>query len=221
MKSVQEKLSDIMALRSQNFAESQKSYILTFDPANFPILLQKRFPEYKSFILEIGSGWGEFTLELAKQKPDSLIIAVEKKKKRITRSIKNQINMNIENIRWMLLDVSWFFDNIFQEESFDHIIMNFPDPWPKKKHKKHRILTNRFLQSITKISRNNSLFEFASDYWSYICDALSVIENSEEWKNMNGHGVLLTNISNRPESYFQKLKIEEGENIYFLQAIKK
>ncbi|MDH5720437.1 MAG: methyltransferase domain-containing protein [Spirochaetia bacterium] len=217
---IQKKLTEILTQRSRKFSEIEKNYILPFEPSNFPYFLKKNFNQYNGFILEIGSGWGEFTLELAKQNRDSLIIALEKKKKRIIRSIKNQKKENIENIRWMLLDVSWYFEDIFAENSFDHIIINFPDPWPKKKHHKHRILTENFLNSITNISKNGTLFEFASDYWPYIYDALFVIENSKYWQNINGKGVLLNNIKDRPESYFQKLKTEEGENTYFLQAEK-
>lgn len=192
-------------------------FSLDFDAANLPIDIANSFSSYHNFILEIGSGWGEFTLANAKNNPDSLIIALEKKKKRISRCIKNQKKAEIKNIRWMVVDVDWFFDELFLPSTFNKVIINFPDPWPKKKHHKHRFLGREFMQTLSTITRPNAELEFATDFWPYMQEGLINIVADKKWKNVNGPGVVVKEIAGRPQSYFEQLKRSEGEHVYFSQ----
>ncbi|MDH5718393.1 MAG: methyltransferase domain-containing protein [Spirochaetia bacterium] len=215
--SIRNKLENILIKKNIGKTHLGENYTIDFLPVNFPLDIRSQYSEYKSYILELGSGWGEFTREIAKQNPNSLIIALEKKKKRVVRCVKWQKKENIENIRWMIVDITWFFKEIFNKNSFDKIIINFPDPWPKKRHHKKRFMTDDFIEILFTISKKDTLLEFATDFWPYMQDALYSLELSGKWKNIHGKGILLNDIPDRPKSYFEKLKLEEGENTYFLQ----
>ena len=193
-------------------------HLIPFDLKTLPVRLEAF--DYDFFTLEIGSGWGEFTLEYARENPDHLIIALEKKKKRVMKSITEQDKRQIKNIKWMVLDVNWFFEEIFPENSFDRVITNFPDPWPKNKHKKHRFLNKKNLDIISKICKKGGMFELVTDCWKYLEEVLYLLEDSLLWKNSRGQGVVLERIKENPRSFFEKMLKEEGKKIYDLLFMK-
>ncbi|RME88775.1 MAG: tRNA (guanosine(46)-N7)-methyltransferase TrmB [Candidatus Hydrogenedentota bacterium] len=214
-------------LQRKSFSEKEfPSYLhIPFHLDTFPLDAKKIARQYgfQKTVLEIGSGWGEFTLDLAKQNPDWLIVATEKKKHRVKRTLQNALKQNIKNIRMMVLDVTWFLQEVFAPSSFDYVILNFPDPWPKKRHHKHRIMSENFLLELAPLCTKAALLEFATDYWPYMERVLEILQKSaiqKTWRNVHGMGVILPELANRPKSYFELLKKEEGEQPYFLQLLK-
>jgi tRNA (guanine-N7-)-methyltransferase len=192
-------------------------YGLGFNFEYLPFNLDKLRKNFQETVLEIGTGWGEFTLENAALHPDSLFIAVEKKRHRIVDSIKRQKSLGIKNIRWLVLDVQWFFLEVFKEQTFEKIIINFPDPWPKKRHHKHRFIQENRIKDFEKVIKVNGSLEFGTDYYEYARDVLFLLEGSKQWQNLNGRFSLLSEIPQRPISYFQQLKKKEGFPSFFLQ----
>ncbi len=194
-------------------------FAIPFEPEIFPLSVRSLFPDARQIFLEIGSGYGEFTRENALRNPAAGIIALEKKRHRIAGSIREQKVMGLQNIRWMVVDINWFFDEIFEDNSFDRIIINFPDPWPKKRHHKNRFISNALLSSLSRMSKPDALLEFATDYFPYLSDTLSILEISPQWKNMHGRGRILSTIPGRPVSFFEQQKRDENLPVYFLQFV--
>ena len=192
-------------------------WVIPFSLSSLPIDIRKKFPGYKEYILEIGSGWGEFAISLAEKNPSSFILAIEKKKYRVYGSLKRHKKKELSNLRWMVLNVEWFWTGVFSKESFDRVIINFPDPWPKKKQKKHRYITSSWLKELNKITTPNAIFEFASDYWEYVEKVLFLFEEDPFWENLYGKGVVLPlEEVERPITRYQKEQKERGRNLYFL-----
>lgn len=172
---------------------------------------------YDEVQLEIGSGWGEYTLECAAQNPKILYIALEKKKKRVVACIKEQKKRELKNIRWMIIDIKWFFEGIFKKGTFSKVTINFPDPWPKLRHHKNRFIDDNFIDTLSDYLAQDSVIEFATDHWPYLEDVLWILEAKPYLRNLNGRGVALTEVAGRAKSYFEQLKKDEGCDIYFLQ----
>lgn len=109
--------------------------------------LQKAIKKHKKTIfLEIGMGNGQFLNELAKRHPEMLCIGVELKEERILEAIQEAKEKNIKNT--LILKISALHLNeIFLEQQIDTIFVNFPDPWPKKRHIKHRLMAPHFLET--------------------------------------------------------------------------
>ena len=193
-------------------------YLIPFDLKTLPVRL-KNF-HYDFFTLELGSGWGEFTLQYAEEHPDHLIIALEKKKKRVMRAVAEQKKREIKNIKWMVLDVNWFFAEVFPENSFDRVITNFPDPWPKSRHKKHRFLNEKNLGIISKLCKKGGRFELMTDCWEYLEEVLYLLEDSSLWKNPRGAGVVSERPKENHRSFFEELLKKENKKIYDLLFMK-
>ena len=212
--SLKEKLSKI--LEKKNIGDLD--YSLDFFLPQLPWNLPKMFPEFQRFHLELGCGWGEYSREWAAQHPDVLTIAVEKKRKRVFSTIKESRAAGLKNIRYLILDVEWFFEQLFIDNTFDFVTVNFPDPWPKAKHHKHRFMGEAFLQKLHSICRANCRLEFGSDSFEYANEVVHSIASTPGWQNIHGDGVLLPQIEGRPCSFFQQLQQELGFFTYFIQA---
>lgn len=209
---ITEKLAHILARKAGHGGE----YCLPFSRDNFPYAVRRDFPGYNKYALEIGCGWGEYTRAWAERNPDTLIIAIEKKLARVLASGREQKKLNLRNIRYLVLDIAWFFDGIFAADSFDEITVNFPDPWPKLRHHKHRFISPGFAAEVSRIVRRGGEFTFASDNYRYARETADTFEQSPGWKNTIAPYAISPGIPGRPQSYFEQVHRAEGAPIYFL-----
>ncbi|HRP68145.1 MAG TPA: hypothetical protein PLY93_01285 [Turneriella sp.] len=165
----------------------------------------------------MGCGWGEFTRALAGHEKETLFIALEKKLGRILSSARVGSQQGISNIRYMVLDVQWFFSGVFTDATFDAVFINFPDPWPKKRHHKHRFITSEFAEELVRITSRASLFTFATDNYAYAREVCNVFEKSPSWQNTVGAYLAVDRIPQRPVSFFESIHRNEGAPIYILR----
>lgn len=96
-------------------------------------------------VLEIGPGKGEFLLHLAASEPKTTFVAVEIRRGRFEKIAKKAANQKLENIYMVLGDARECLTRLFKPGLFDRIYVLFPDPWPKRKHSKHRLLKPELL----------------------------------------------------------------------------
>lgn len=211
---LEQKLIKILAGKAQRSGAA--GYCIDFDPEKFPLELSQIWPGYKRYALEIGCGWGEFSRERAKRETETLFLALEKKLARVRSSYAEQKKENIENLRYLILDLAWFFEGVFALEQFDDITINFPDPWPKKRHHKHRFMSPDFLKTLAAIATPTATLTFATDNYLYAREALRALEEIDSWKNAVGSYRMLPRIHERPQSHFEKIHRGEGAEIYFL-----
>ena len=210
---IEAKLAGILGKKAQRGGQ----YCLNFDRQSFPLNIREEFPQFGRFVLEIGCGWGELTRAFAQQNGDSLVIAIEKKLARVISSGKTQQRENIANIRYLVLDVAWFFAGIFAAGQFDEILINFPDPWPKARHHKHRFISPELTAELARICQPGAKLMFATDDYAYTREAAGVLEKSPYWKNTQGAFMARSELPGRPRSFFEQLHRDEGALIYFLQ----
>ncbi len=210
---IQTKLAGILAKKAVRGGK----FCLDFRRESFPLDIRAVFPGYRRYVLEIGCGWGEFTRAYAQQNGDTMVIAIEKKLARVLSSGKTQERENIPNIRYLVLDVAWFFAGIFAAGQFDDILINFPDPWPKARHHKHRFITPALTAELARICHDSARLTFATDDYAYTREAAAVLEKSTAWLNTQGAYMARSELAGRPRSYFEQLHRDEGALIYFLQ----
>lgn len=177
------------------------------------------FPnEISTYCLELGSGWGEVAIELASKNPKTGFVLMEKKRERIQETLHKIRGKKIQNIRMISVNFNWFLSEIFKPSSFDWIIMNFPDPWPKKKHRKNRTITPDFLRLIATILKPGGKFQFATDYGPYGRRAIACFRNMNELFSYSKEYSFLR--KDFPISKFEKMKIRDGKKIYYLERTK-
>jgi len=137
-----------------------------------PAFLPKNIKNTGNLILEIGFGNGEHVRDLAIRNPESIVIGAEPFMNgvaallsAVTSESDNQILPEYKNIRIWPDDVRKFFTD--SNLLFNEIWVLHPDPWPKAKHEKRRLLNAEFLKLLgTKLSANGQII-IGTDHWEY------------------------------------------------------
>ncbi len=147
-------------------------------------------------IVEIGSGTGTSTAAMAPLEPETNIIAVELYKPGLAKLLGSVVRSDIDNIRMIRGDGVEVLARMFPEESLDGVRVFFPDPWPKARHHKRRIIQSGTLNLIATRLRKGGVLHVATDHADYAqwIDELVAVEPMLSYKGWPWHNApILTN----------------------------
>jgi len=129
--------------------------------------LKAIFPNSDSIIMEIGFGMGEATAIIAKNHPNNGFIAVDVHPPGIGKLLARIVENDLTNLKVIEDDVHVVMQHMIPDNSLDGIHLYFPDPWPKKKHNKRRIVNDGFLQLIHPKIKTGGFIHIATDWVPY------------------------------------------------------
>ena len=163
---------------------------------------------FSKLILEIGFGNGENIISLAQDNPDTLFIGSEVYLAGIGYLIGEIQDLGLVNIRINTGDIRLLIEQV-QEPVFDDVLIICPDPWPKARHHKRRLIKADFLELVHPIIKDKGELFISTDWENYAESIEEAITSS------SGYG-LLTKSSYQDSSLtkFQKRAVEEGRDIY-------
>ena len=163
---------------------------------------------FEKIILEIGFGNGENTAFLAAKNPNALVVASEvylsgigSLLNSITQNSLNNIKIYDDDVRELLLKLP--------NEIFNEIYIICPDPWPKARHHKRRLIKHDFLKVLANVLRQEGTVYISTDWENYA-------ESIEEEAGKSKESFLLKKISNEgmPITRFQQRAKNEGRSIH-------
>ncbi len=125
------------------------------------------FPTADEVVLEIGFGMGEATALIARDFPGTGYLAVEVHKPGIGKLMARVEELALSNIRIIEGDAHPIITTMIPDKSVDGVHLFFPDPWPKKRHNKRRIVNAEFLALIHPKIKDGGFFHIATDWASY------------------------------------------------------
>ena len=131
------------------------------------IKLSEIFPKSEKVIMEIGFGMGEATAIIAKNHPNNGYIAVDVHPPGIGKLLARIVENDLTNLKVIEEDVHVVLQHMIPDESLDGIHLFFPDPWPKKKHNKRRIVNEGFLALIHPKIKKAGFIHVATDWVPY------------------------------------------------------
>jgi len=174
-----------------------------------------------TLVLEIGPGNGFFFRDLAAKRPEAAFVGVEIRFKRVWMTAKKALDRGLANFRVMHQSFGYL-DTYFDEGELDEIYINHPDPWPKGKHHKHRLLQPTFGAMLASRVAPGGIVQVQSDFVPYGPLSASVFGN-EMWEQVaftsDLHGeaddgdAALLRVDHIATNYETK-KIGEGERIF-------
>tara|TARA_Y100001970_G_scaffold287864_1_gene413578 strand:+ start:2408 stop:3124 length:717 start_codon:yes stop_codon:yes gene_type:complete len=136
---------------------------------------------YFPLSLEIGCGSGEFIVSQAIESPEKGFLVVEQYINGLA-SLSSKISKNnLKNIKFFPGDITKIF-HLLPHNAFDSIYILFPDPWPKSRHHKRRIIQKEIIDIFSKLLINNGILWFASDDREYCRFALLHFQNHPSFK---------------------------------------
>ena len=125
------------------------------------------FPKSDKVIMEIGFGMGEATAIIAKNHPNNGYVAVDVHPPGIGKLLARIVENDLTNLKVIEDDVHVVMQHMIPDQSLDGIHLFFPDPWPKKKHNKRRIVNEGFLQLIHPKIKSGGFIHIATDWVPY------------------------------------------------------
>ncbi len=172
-------------------------------------------------ILDIGTGMGDSTVTMAKQNQDSDYLAVEVHTPGVGSLIRKAVESDLNNLRIISHDIIEILQQQLETACIDKIYIFFPDPWPKKRHQKRRLINPDFLQMLKPVLKKHGRLFMATDWQDYAEQILEVCDKDEELINLAGSANTAPRPQWRPvtkfESRGEKLQHDVWDFVYALK----
>ncbi|HOJ63238.1 MAG TPA: tRNA (guanosine(46)-N7)-methyltransferase TrmB [Spirochaetota bacterium] len=172
--------------------------------------------DYKKRAIDIGCGNGLFLASIAKNNPDITFFGLEIKAKYINKTKKKIERENLSNIILINGDLFTALDKFFEKDFFDYIYINFPDPWPKKKHIKKRAISETMVKKYYEIMTKESILYFVTDNIEYRDYAIDIFLKSDLFISFLSSPYFVEELEGYPVSLYEKKWREEGKKIYYI-----
>lgn len=159
--------------------------------------------------VDLGCGDGSFLVGLAEAFPERRFLGVERLLGRVRKVSKKAERLGLENVKVLRLDSSYTLEWLLPKSRISRVHLLCPDPWPKKRHQKRRVVGEDFVRGLERVLEPGGEFLFKSDHSDYFAAALEVVDGSEllvrtEW----GEGAFFY-----PETDFERRWIAEGREM--------
>lgn len=177
---------------------------------------QKIFPDLKKIILEIGTGMGEATAEIVKNDPETGYLAIEVHMPGIGALMNMAEKNKSTNLKIIREDAHIILRDNIADKSFDAIHLYFPDPWPKTRHWKRRIVQPEFLSLIYPKLKDGGYIHIATDWVEYANWIQNVFKVSQEFE-----GGVIDRPDFRPISKFEGQGLRKGHVVTDFRYFKK
>jgi tRNA (guanine-N7-)-methyltransferase len=141
--------------------------------------LKAIFPKANKVIMEIGFGMGEATAIIARNHPENAYIAVDVHPPGIGKLLSRIDEEKLTNVKVIEDDVHVVLEHMIADHCLDGIHLYFPDPWPKKKHNKRRIVNEGFLELIHPKLKKSGFIHIATDWVPYANAIQEVFSKSD------------------------------------------
>lgn len=176
------------------FLDYAEKWILPYQNHNF-LDFQQIFSDNRPVTLEIGFGAGDATAHIALANPDHGYIGVEVYPSGVGKLLMYIEELELTNIRIIQHDAVEVLRDMLAPKSLAGVHVFFPDPWPKKRHHKRRLLQPHFVHEIASRIQTGGYFYFVTDWQEYaqqvleICQAEPLLKNpyqgfapAQEWR---------------------------------------
>lgn len=115
--------------------------------------------------VDLGCGDGSFLCELAQRIPEKNFLGIDKLAGRVAKTCRKA--STLDNVRVLNVEIAYAVRYLLPTDSVEKFYLFFPDPWPKRRHHRRRLVTEDFLDSIHRALVNGGLFHIATDQLDY------------------------------------------------------
>ncbi len=168
--------------------------------------------------IEYCSGNGAWILEKAKAHPEWNWVAVEKRFARIRQIYAKRENEKIRNLFIVCGEALNFTRHYGVDEGFAGAYINFPDPWPKGRHAKHRLFQDDFIAQLARVLKKEAQATIVTDYADYATKITVQMQSHPQWESVYAPPHFVTEWEgDYGTSFFDDLWRKKGRTIHYLQ----
>ena len=177
--------------------------------------LEEIFDNRLPITVEIGFGMGSSLIDMARKESKANFLGIEVHKPGLGKTLNDIELYSIKNLKLVCHDATEVFQNALKDKSLDRVLIYFPDPWPKKRHAKRRLIQTEFAKIISEKLKIGGHLHLSTDWKPYADHMVSVLEQVPHLKNAIAKNSFWEN-PERPETKFEKRGRTLGNKIWDL-----
>jgi tRNA (guanine-N7-)-methyltransferase len=166
--------------------------------------------------LEIGCGVGDFLVKTAADHPDWNFIAIDFYNKGCWKTCRRIDKHELRNVRVLREEARQFIVERLSPGSLRAVFINCPDPWPKKKHRKRRLVNRQFMLFLQEYLAPGADFYFATDFDDYGLDVAGMMPGMDCFENCLAPDMYRHELADYHLSKYMLKFMAEGKKIYFI-----
>jgi tRNA (guanine-N7-)-methyltransferase len=174
------------------------------------------FGNDRSLALEIGCGVGDFIVRTAVDHRDRNFIAIDFYNKGCWKTCRRIDREGLTNVRVARDEARAFIAERIPKGSLTAVYINCPDPWPKKKHRKRRLVNRQFMEYLSGYLASGADFWFATDFDDYGADVAGMMSGLDGYDNMLAPDLYRHELEGYHLSKYMRKFMAEGKRIYFV-----
>jgi tRNA (guanine-N7-)-methyltransferase len=178
--------------------------------------LDSLFDRRAPCILEIGFGNGDALLAMARENPQHNYLGIEVHRPGVGRLLQRLADEDIRNVRVICADAVEVLERNIPRQSLAAVHLFFPDPWPKKKHHKRRIVQPSFVSQVAVSLMPGGIFHMATDWHDYAGHMLDVMRTAPGFVNVASSGNYAGRPAYRPATKFEQRGKKLGHGVWDL-----
>jgi tRNA (guanine-N7-)-methyltransferase len=178
---------------------------------------QNQFGNSHPIKLEIGFGMGDFLIEMATREPESNFVGIDFSQDGIRKLLVRIKDLHLNNIRVVYGDVREKIQVLFHDDELDTVYINLPDPWPRKRHFKRRLVKPGLVKLMARKLAPKGHVHLATDSEPYAREILEYFNAEPLLQNKNQQSSIMESRYYLPKTKYEKSFIYAGDKIYYLE----
>ena len=174
------------------------------------------FGRNASCILEIGLGMGDALVEMAQTHPENNYLGIEVYRPGVGSVLKKLDERGVTNVRVICEDAAVVLERMIPDFSLDAVCIFFPDPWPKKRHHKRRLIQTSFIELLGDKLKPGGVLHMATDWEDYAHHMMTVMNCVPELVNAAGPNHFSPRPVYRPTTRFEQRGRRLGHQVWDL-----
>jgi tRNA (guanine-N7-)-methyltransferase len=182
-----------------------------------PLDLDAVFGRRAPRIVEIGFGNGDHLLALAASRPAEDFLGVEVHRPGVGRLLLQLEARALGNVRVVCRDAVEVLERYLGGPCLDEILILFPDPWPKKRHHKRRLIQSSFVSLVAQRLKDGGAVRLATDWEPYAVEMLATLSAESQLRNVSPDGGFVTRPTERSPTRFERRGERLGHQVWDLE----
>lgn len=180
----------------------------------YPLNWNAVFGRQAALFVEIGFGNGEFLVDWARANPEHNFVGIELSMESARRIQKKIYALKVTNIRIIRDHARFVLRELFPNNSIRGVVMNFPDPWPKKRHQERRLIDTQFVRILSAVTQTQGYFELVTDQFWYAQQAREKFMEENLFETTE----IITNPVRSVSTKYERKWRSEGRDIFQMIA---
>jgi len=201
---------------TQSIIHIESANYLRPEKLTTPVGWSALFGNDNPLALEIGCGIGDFIANTAADHPDMNFIAIDFYNKGCWKTCRRIDRAGLGNVRVLRVEARGFIAEMIAPGSLAAVYINCPDPWPKKKHRKRRLVNRQFMVFTSQYLSQGAEFFFATDFDDYGIDVAGMLAGLDGFTNQLTPDLYRHELAGYHLSKYMQKFMAMGKKIYFV-----